>query len=250
MGACGHFFSARAVFVITAILLVPAQLALRNISSREIDADRAHGGPAQHGVETTHFHVPFLLQKRVLLIFAGCMLLFHLANAAMLPLMASVLTTRSSEWATVLIAACIVVPQIIVAAISPWVGSRSGLLGRRPLLLIGFAALPLRALLFATVSDPRLVVLAQCLDGLTAAVLGVLVPLILVDLTRGTGRFNLAQGLIGTTTGIGAAASTSIGGYLTDHFGSQVAFLGLGTLATIALASALVFMPETRVKLE
>jgi predicted MFS family arabinose efflux permease len=246
MGACGHFFSARAVFVITALLLAPAQLALRNIASGEIDADRAHGGRVEPGVEPKHFHVPVVLQKRPLLIFAGCIMLFHLANAAMLPLMASALTTRSSAWATVLIAACIVVPQLVVAGISPWVGRQTGLWGRRPLLIIGFAALPLRALIFAAVSDPRLVVLAQCLDGVTAAALGVLVPLILVDLTRGTGRFNMAQGLIGTMTGIGAAASTSLGGYLTDYFGSPVAFLGLGAVATTALASALIFMPETR----
>jgi MFS family permease len=84
------------------------------------------------------------------------------------------------------------------------------------------------------------------LDGLTAAVFGVMVPLIIADLTRGTGRFNLAQGVIGTMTGIGAAASTTAGGYLTDHFGSQVAFLGLGSVAAAALIAALLFMPETR----
>jgi MFS family permease len=173
-------------------------------------------------------------------------MLFHLANAAMLPLMGGILTTRSSEWATVLIAACIVVPQIVVALISPWVGSRAGVWGRRRLLIIGFAALPIRAFLFATVTDPFFIVLVQILDGLTAAVLGVMVPLIIADLTRGTGRFNLAQGIVGTMTGIGAAASTSIGGYLTDHFGSQVTFLGLGAIAAIALTAALVFMPETR----
>jgi predicted MFS family arabinose efflux permease len=248
MGACGHFFSARAVFIITAMLLAPTLMALRRISDREIDAERAHGGLPEHGAETTPLHVPVpvLLHKRSLLIFGGCVLLFHLANAAILPLMGSVLTTRSSAWATVLIAACIVVPQLVVAAISPWVGHQSGVWGRRPLLLIGFAALPIRALLFATVSDPRLVVIVQTLDGLTAAVLGVLVPLIIADLTRGTGRFNLAQGVIGTMTGIGAAISTSLGGYLTDYFGSQTAFLGLGIIAAIALATAAIFMPETR----
>ena len=96
------------------------------------------------------------MQNRPLLIFAGCILLFHLANAAMLPLMGSVLTMRSSGWATVLIAACIVVPQLIVAAVSPWIGQQARLWGRRPLLLIGFAALPIRGLLFATVTNPSL----------------------------------------------------------------------------------------------
>jgi MFS family permease len=246
MGACGYFFSARAVFIITAILLAPTLVALRRISADEIDAERAHGGLSEHSADKNQTHVPVLLHKRSLLIFAGCVLLFHLANAAILPLMGSVLTARSSAWATVLIAACIVVPQLVVAAISPWVGRQSGLWGRRPLLLIGFAALPIRALLFATVSDPGLVVIVQALDGLTAAMLGVLVPLIIADLTRGTGRFNLAQGIVGTATGIGAAVSTSLGGYLTDYFGSRMAFLGLGTIAVVALATVMVFMPETR----
>ena len=89
------------------------------------------------------------MHNRPLLIFAGCLLLFHLANAAMLPLVGSVVTMRSSQWATVIIAACIVVPQLVVAALSPWVGRQAQIWGRRPLLLIGFAALPIRGLLFA-----------------------------------------------------------------------------------------------------
>jgi MFS family permease len=248
MGTCGHFFSARAVFIVTALLLVPTLVALRKISAREIDAEMAHGGALKPKVEASRasLHIPDLLRNRPLLIFAGCMLLFHFANAAMLPLMGSVLTTRSSEWATVLIAACIVVPQFVVAVISPWVGRQSGAWGRRPLLIIGLAALPIRGLLFAVVTDPHLIVIVQLLDGLTAAVLGVLVPLIIADVTRGTGHFNLAQGIVGTMTGIGAAVSTSFGGYLTDHFGNEIAFLGLSAVAAVGLAAALLFMPETR----
>ena len=121
-------------------------------------------------------------------------MLFHLANAAMLPLMGSVVTMRSAEWATVLIAACIVVPQLVVAALSPWVGHHAQIWGRRPFMLIAFAALPIRGLLFAIVTDPYLLVAVQVLDGITAASLGVMVPLMIADLTRGTGRFNLAQG--------------------------------------------------------
>ena len=135
-----------------------------------------------------------LMQQPPLLILAGCIVLFHLANAAMLPLMGSVVTMRSSEWATVLIAACIVVPQLVVAAFSPWVGRQARDLGTTAVAAIGFAALPIRGLLFATVTDPYLLVVVQVLDGVTAAVLGVMVPLMIADLTRGTGHFNSAQG--------------------------------------------------------
>ena len=145
----------------------------------------------------------------------------------MLPLVGSVVTMRSARWATILIGACIVVPQLVVAALSPWIGQRAQIWGRRPLLLIGFAALPVRGLLFAWVTDPEVLVVIQILDGITAAVFSVMVPLVVADLTRGTGHFNLGQGIVGTFVGIGASLSATLAGYITDHFGSPAAFMGL-----------------------
>jgi predicted MFS family arabinose efflux permease len=246
MGACGYFLSARAVFFVTALLLAPALVALRAMSANEIDPERAHGGVARRRDKRPPPKFADLLGQRPLLILAGCVMVFHLANSAMLPLMGSVVTMRSSQWATVLIAACIVVPQLVVAALSPWVGRRAQSWGRRPLLLLGFAALPLRGILFATVKDPNLLVAVQILDGLTASVFGVMVPLIIADLTRGTGHFNLGQGIVGTTTGIGASLSTTFAGYTSDHFGSEVAFLGLAAVAALGLAAVWFLLPETR----
>jgi predicted MFS family arabinose efflux permease len=246
MGACGYFLSARAVFFVTALLLAPALLALRAMSANEIDPERAHGGVTRRRDDRPPTKFAYLLRQRPLLILAGCVMMFHLANAAMLPLMGSVVTMRSSQWATVLIAACIVVPQLVVAALSPWVGRRAESWGRRPLLLLGFAALPVRGILFATVKDPNLLVAVQLLDGLTASVFGVMVPLIIADLTRGTGHFNLGQGIVGTATGIGASLSTTIAGYTSDHLGSEFAFLGLAAVAAVGLTAVWTLMPETR----
>jgi MFS family permease len=245
MGACGYLLSARAVFFVTVLLLIPALWALRYIAAGEIDPERAHGAPPRER------HKPpirpgELMQNRPLLIFAGCLLLFHLANAAMLPLMGSVLTMRSARWATVLIAACIVVPQIVVAALSPWVGERAQAWGRRPLLLIGFAALPLRGLLFAIVGNPVLLVAVQLLDGVTAAVFAVMVPLVVADLTRNTGHFNLGQGIVGTFVGIGASISATLAGLISDRFGSPWAFAGLAVIALAGFAAVSLLMPETR----
>ena len=246
MGACGYFLSARAVFVVTVLLLVPALLALRRIAESEIDPARAHGAPPHYAAKKPPIRPGALMHNRPLLIFAGCLLLFHLANSAMLPLVGSAVTMKSARWATLIIAACIVVPQLVVALLSPWVGVRAQIWGRRPLLLIGFAALPIRGLLFALVSDPSLLVAVQILDGITASVFAVMVPLVVADLTRGTGHFNLGQGILGTATGIGASLSATLAGFLIDRFGGAVAF---GSLATIALAGfTLVWflMPETR----
>ena len=246
MGACGYLLSARAVFVVTVLLLVPALIALRTVAENEIDPERAHGAPPRHVSAKPPTRAGALMNNRPLLIFAGCLLLFHLANSAMLPLVGSVVTMSSARWATVIIAACIVVPQLVVAALSPWVGTRAQIWGRRPLLLIGFAALPIRGLLFAFISNPSILLAVQILDGVTAAVFAVMVPLIVADLTRGTGHFNLGQGILGTATGIGASLSATFAGYLTDRFGSPVAFGSLAAIAFVGLTLVWILMPETR----
>ena len=137
-------------------------------------------------------------------------------------------------------------PQLVVAVFAPWVGRKAEQWGRRPLLLLGFAALPVRAVLFAAVTDPYLIVAVQLLDGISAAVLGVLVPLVVADATRGSGRFNLAQGIVGTAVGIGASLSTTLAGYLSDYLGSGTAFLGLGALGFLGLVLVWAALPETR----
>ncbi len=244
MGACGYFISPQAVFFVTALLAPPTLLALYSIREKEIDPTAAECGTTDDGPPESGLRR--LLSQKGLLVFTGCLLLFHLANTAMLPLVASTLTMRSSRWATALVAACIIIPQVIVALFSPTVGRLAQSWGRYPLLLIGFGALPVRGLLMAWTGDPHVLVLLQVLDGITGAVFGVLVPLTVADLAHGTGRFNLAQGIVGSATGIGATLSTVLSGYIADRLGGSVTFLGLSLIAAGALALLAIFMPETK----
>src|SRR5690348_4797924 len=196
------------------------------------------------GVQTCA--LPIFATNRPLLVFGAGLILFSLANTPMLPLVGGIMTMRSSHWATVLIAACIVVPQIFVAILSPWVGRRSETWGRRPLLILGFAALPIRGVLFALFASPYLLVAVQVLDGISAAVLGVMLPLVVADVTRGTGRYNAALGTVGAAAAVGAAVSTTLAGYVNDRLGSTVAFLSLAGVALLGVGLLLLFMPETR----
>lgn len=246
MGACGYFLSSRSVFLVTFLLAIPTLLALARIREREIDIAQAHGAVKREVPDKKATSVLGLVRQRSLLIFAGAMLLFQLANAAMLPLMAGVVTTRSSQWAPVLIAACIIVPQAIVALCSPSVGRKAQAWGRRPLLLIAFASLVIRGLLFATVRDPYLLVVVQVFDGITAAIFSVMVPLIVTDVAFGSGHFNLAQGIVGTAVGVGASLSTVLAGYVSDKLGSGTAFTGLAGVAALGLLVIWLVMPETR----
>ncbi|MBR0872033.1 MFS transporter [Bradyrhizobium tropiciagri] len=246
MGAVGYLLSNRSVFLVTFLLAIPTLLSLARIREREIDIAQAHGEVKRDKPDKKATSVFSLVRQRSLLIFAGAMLLFQLANAAMLPLMAGVVTTRSSQWAPVLIAACIIVPQAIVALSSPSVGRKAQTWGRRPLLLIAFAALAIRGLLFATVRDPYLLVAVQVFDGITAAIFSVMVPLVVADVAYGSGHFNLAQGIVGTAVGIGASLSTVLAGYVSDKLGSGTAFIGLACVAAFGLLMIWLVMPETR----
>lgn len=244
MGACGYLISPQAVFFVTAALAIPTLLALVQIRDTEIDPVRADAGAAP---DNDHLVAGLgaLLRKRSLVMLALCIFLFHAANAAMLPLVGTEMTLRSGQWAAALIAVCIVAPQLVVALIAPRIGALAIRKGRRPMLLLGFAALPVRAALLAFNSEPAVIVAVQLLDGLSAAVLGVLVPLSLADIAQGTGRFNLAQGIVASVTGVGAAFSTLLAGHLAQHFDASAAFLCLAGTAALAFLTVLLAMPET-----
>jgi len=248
MGAFGYLVSSRSVFFVTVFLAIPTIFAVSRIRADEINPELAHGNTLREEEEgdKNKKSIAALATNRPLLKFALVLLMFQFANAAMLPLLGSFVTMRSSSSAPALIAACMVVPQIVVAAMSPWIGARTQASGRRPFLLLGIGSLILRSILFAFVQDPHLLVLIQILDGITASVFAVLVPLVVVDVTYGSGHFNLAQGIVGTATGMGASISVLFAGYVSDRFGGEVAFLALGAIAAAAFSLVCLAMPETR----
>jgi MFS family permease len=248
MGAIGYAFSSyQAIFLASAALAIPLLFALARIHAIEVHHGRACGQPDHH--EPTR---PPRVSRRSLwgnsglLTFALCLFLFQFANASMLPLAGEALAYHGGTRASFVISAMIIVPQIVVVVAAPWVGREAQSWGRQPLLLIGFGALALRALLFALIRDPLLLVPIQLLDGVSGSMLGVLTALIIADLTKGTGRFNLAQGFAGTLAGIGAALSTTFFGLVVQHLGSMIGFM---SIAAVALSTVLIvwfLMPETK----
>jgi MFS family permease len=138
------------------------------------------------------------------------------------------------------------VPQLIVALLAPWVGQQAQTRGRKALLLVGFAALPIRAVLVALTSNPLALTAIQVLDGITGAVIGVMTALVIADVTKGTGRFNLAQGMFGTLMGVGASLSPTLSGLIVHHFGYPAGFVSLAAEALVALVVVALFLPETK----
>jgi len=245
-GGIAYYFSNQAIFFLTAALGIPTLIALAQISASEIDLELARGGIPKSGVGTWFDAISGLVRNRVFLSFAATIMLFQLANAAMLPILAGILTKRAPETAALVLAICILVPQFVVVAIAPRVGLKAQRWGRRPLLLLSFVALAVRAAIFAVTSDPYLLIATQLLDGISAATLGVLVPLIIADVTRGSGHFNFAQGMIGAAVGVGASFSTTLAGFIADTSGAAITFLLLACVGVMGLVFVFALVPETR----
>jgi len=241
LGAVGTYLSGAGVFWATAVLMALGLLTLRSLPPPAVELHSAHIAAETRGLPGA---IWALLDRR-LLVFAACVMLFHLSNAAMLPIVANEVTRSTGARANLVIAACVVLPQAIVAGLSPLVGRTAGSWGRRPLLLLGFAALPVRGVLLSIDANPVYVLLVQALDGVSAAVFGVLLPLVAADLTRGTRHFNLCMGLLGLAVGAGATLSTLAAGLVADRFGNGPALLALSGVGAAAVLGLLA-LPETR----
>ena len=246
MGAIGYLLSTRYIFLVASALAVPLLLALLRIRGTDIHFGRSCGAPDHHATKPNRASRRTLFKDVRFLAFVACLFLFQFANASILPQVSEALAHSEGHSSSLAVSALIVFPQIVVALLSPWVGRTTTTWGRRPLLLLGLAVVPIRSGLSALTTDPILLVIFQLMDGFTGATLGVLTTLIIADLTNGTGRFNLAQGLAGAFSGVGASLSTLITGIVTQRFGYTAGLLGVTAVGFMAVAIVLVFMPETK----
>lgn len=244
-GLIGHLFGQRAVFLLGPLFAGLAILAVLAIPAAAIDHERARGieeGEAPAAGKTAW---RVIAGCRPLMIFAGCALLFHFANAPLLPLVGQKLAQANPDWATGMMSACIVAAQLVMLPVALLAGRYAARWGRKPVLLIGFAILPLRAVLYPLSDDPAWLIGIQLLDGIGAGIYGVLLPLVVADLMRGSGHYTLALGVVASAQAIGASVSGLAAGVAVDHFGYGPAFLGLGAAAAVALMTLFLMFPET-----
>lgn len=237
-------FGYRPVFAVMAFLAIPAAIALFRINPNSIDYARARGskdGTSQ--AQPQRFSA--LLQDRVLVAFLGAIFLFHLANAAMLPQLGEMLSRNSPKEAGPFMSACVIVTQLVISASAAWVGRRAATHGRKPLLLLGFGVLPVRGVLYTVAHAAGALIAIQVLDGVANVMFVVVAILVIKDRTQATGRFNFAAGALATMAGIGAALSTTVGGFLIQRMSYRASFLGLSGIAFAAFLVLWTMIPET-----
>jgi MFS family permease len=245
MGLIGYFLSNRGIFFFVVAFTIPTLWTLSRIKANEIDYAVARGAsdgaPSPDSTSIVH-----LLKDRRLAIFLVCAVLFHFANAAMLPLLGEMLSKGHGRSSMMFMSACVVTTQLVVTLLATWSGIKARQWGRKPLLLIAFGVLPIRGFLYTVTHSAPSLVAIQVLDGIAAAIFGVVSVLVIADLTKGTGRFNLTLGAVTTAVGVGAALSQSIAGGIVHRFGYHAGFIFLAAVAAGAFILLWTAMPETR----
>jgi len=246
-GIAAYRFGPQVVFYLLALMALASLISIAIIPEAAIDHDLARG--LQERKDATSEQpsgLSILLTCRPLLIFAVCVALFHLANAAMLPLVGQKLALQDKNLGTSLMSACIIAAQIVMVPMAMLVGRRADRWGHKRFFLAALLILPVRGALYTLSDNPAWLVGVQLLDGIGAGIFGAIFPVIVADLMRDTGRFNVAQGAIITAQSIGAAASTTLAGLVVVKAGYSAAFLTLGAVAGIGFAICWALLPETR----
>jgi MFS family permease len=243
-GAIGWLFGQRAVFLLVPLFSMLAASAVLSIPAAAIDHERARGADPD-GAPPDGSSWRTLVARRPLVVYAVCAMLFHFANAPLLPLVGQKLAVANRELATAMMSSCIVAAQMVMLPIALFAGRKADQWGRKPILLVGFAILPVRAVLYTLSNNSAWLIGVQLLDGVGAGIFGALTPLVVAVLMRGAGRYNLALGAVATAQGIGASLSGLAAGLVVDHFGYGIAFLSAGAVAALALAVLALSMPET-----
>ncbi|MFC0386852.1 MFS transporter [Muricoccus vinaceus] len=240
-------FGSKVLFWSMAFTLVATLAAAAAVPARAIDHDVARGllpGEAVLGARPSAWRV--LLQSRPLLVFAACGALFHLANGSMLMLVSQKLAQQNLGQGIALTAASAIAAQLVMVPTAALAGVRADAWGRKPLILAAFIALALRGALYTLSDNTAWLIGVQLLDGVGAGLMGALFPVVVADLTRGTGHFAAAQGVVGTVQGIGGVVSLAVAGQLVVHAGYDVTFLALAAVAALGAALFWVAMPETK----
>jgi MFS family permease len=247
MGLAGSYFEPVSIFWLTAALTFPALLSVSFVRRAGLAAQADPAAPPAQGEGGLSWQgLKNLFLDRRLLVFALCIVLFFIASAALLPGVAARVTRKHPELATLIVAGTMLLPQAIVAAVSPWIGSRAQRSGRRPLLLVGWGLVPLQGVLYAMLPGVYALPICQVLNGFSSAIFGVVMTVVAADLSRGTRRFNLTLGVLGVAISIGASLSTLLAGLIAAALGGTAAFLGLASFGLLGVLLLWIGLPETR----
>jgi MFS family permease len=242
-GGLGYLFGITAVFAVMAATALIAVIAIAWIDPAQIDYRAARGLAAGQEAKASGWSV--LATCTPLLVLGATLTLFHLGNAAMLPLLGQALVAHGYGSPSAYTGVTIVIAQLTMVPVAIVAARLAEQRGYWIVFLLALIALPIRGAIAAYVEGPYGLAPVQILDGVGAGLLGVAVPGLVARILEGTGHVNAGLGAVMTLQGVGAALSPTLGGVIAQRFGYASAFLALGGIACIALMVWIVARPLT-----
>ena len=242
-GGFGYLFGIGAVFFVMAAMACGAIVAASLIDPKQIDNRAARG--LSDNTEETGKGLSILVRSAPLAVLAGTLTLFHLGNAAMLPLLGQSLVARGAGDPSAYTSATIIVAQFTMIPIALLAARLAERRGYWIVLLLALIALPIRGAIAAWLVSPIGLLPVQMLDGVGAGLLGVAVPGLVARILSGTGHVNAGLGAVMTLQGVGAALSPTLGGFVAERIGYSASFAALGLCALAGLVLWVLARPVT-----
>ncbi|QJT80827.1 MFS transporter [Kosakonia sp. MUSA4] len=233
-GGIAWYWGVGGIFLLMACTTVLTLCALLAIRSQDIDNDAARG--IQSSVPQPLPGLSVLTQNRALLITGLTLMLFHLANAALLPMLSMRVAAAPGAMNPGLYAAAtVIISQAVMIPVAIWVARRIDKYGYWRLIMLALLIMPLRAALAASTAAPLMMVPVQILDGAAAGILGVVVPGFIVALLCDSGHVNAGQSVVMLMQGVGASMSPALTGTIAGNYSFATAFSVLSAIALVAL---------------
>lgn len=244
-GLIGRFISYEGIFYFSIVQCLMLLAAVFIIREKDIDHNLARGAVDTEQTAPSVAGMKELFANRKIMLFTLAMALFHLSNGAMLPLVGQKMGLVDKQNSSLYLSAAIIMAQGVMVFVATFSG-RKAENGRKKIMMLAFLLLPVRALLFTFIDNPYALTGIQLLDGIGAGIFGVVSILMIADLSRGTGRFNLLQGVVYSAIGLAVALSSILAGFVVKNFGYPIGFSTLAGIGVLGFLFFWMFVPETK----
>jgi predicted MFS family arabinose efflux permease len=245
-GAIGYFMFLEGIFYLVTLMAIASSISVLMIKKSDIDHSLARGAKDESNIQHKPLGYAQVVKERNIIIMLLTVTLFGFCNGSMMTLVGQKIATIEKERAYIFMSCCIIIAQLVMIIMARVSGKLSENRKRKSIFMVSFIILPLRAILVSLTSDPIYLTITQLFDGIAGGIFGVMVIIIIADLTEGTGRFNFIQGVVTACIGIGTGASAYVTGQICNVFGYNNCFLVLAVLSILTLVFVLYYMPETK----
>jgi len=194
-----------------------------------------------------------LLKDKNILAFSIVTFIYHLANAAVVPLVSQYIAIGDERASMVFVSACLLIFYFAQGFTSYGMITFVKKFSPKTLLVVAHLVLPVRCALIVIIiffgnGNRYALAATQFLDGIGAGIYDTMIPIVVGMMTEGTGRFGFTYGFIITTWRVGHGVSLLMGESIVHASGYTTAFFvhaGIAFISVMILVSFVHFKKKS-----